>query len=422
MANPSTQNKRKIINDPVFGFITLQSDYIFDLLEHPYFQRLRRIKQLGLSHMVYPGANHTRFEHALGALGLVRSSIDILRQKGVSIEDEEAEAVAQAILLHDIGHGPFSHALERTLVEGTHHEELSLLMMNQLNQQYSGALTLAIEIFRNRHPKKFLHQLMASQLDMDRLDYLRRDSFYSGVVEGLVGSDRIIKMLNVKDDTLVVDIKGIYSIEKFLIARRLMYWQVYLHKTVIAAEQLLIRILKRARELALNGIELFGPPQLQWLLTNQLFEGWQAEDYFRDTLIAQFVQLDDSDIISSIKVWCHHPDRILNHLSNALIKRKLFKIKISEQQISEQILSDIRQLAMKQFSLNMEEIDYLVFTGSITNSAYESGTDDILILQKNGETQNICQASDIDLKAFSKTVTKHFLCYPKELEIKDFYF
>lgn len=415
-------NKRKIINDPVFGFITLQSELIFDLIEHPYFQRLRRIKQLGLSHLVFPGANHTRFEHTIGALGLMRAAIDTLRNKGVSIEPVEAEAVVQAILLHDIGHGPFSHALEHTLVEGTHHEELSLLLMTDLNNQFSGSLTTAIEIFQNRYPKQFLHQLVASQLDMDRLDYLRRDSFYSGVVEGSVGSDRIIKMLNVENDHLVIDAKGIYSIEKFLIARRLMYWQVYLHKTVIAAEQLLIRILKRAKELALNGIDVFGPPQLQWFLQNPLLTSWQNNGEFTRTLIQNFVELDDTDIIASIKVWCSHPDRILRFLSTALINRKLFRIRMSNEPFPDEWIDKVKLLAMRQFLMNREEIDYLVFAGSISNSAYETGTADIFVLQKDGATKKIEEASDIDLSAFSKPVTKHFLCFPKELEINDFYF
>jgi uncharacterized protein len=413
-------NKRKIINDPVFGFITLQSECIFDLIEHPYFQRLRRIKQLGLSHLVYPGANHTRFEHALGALGLMRSAIDVLRSKGVEISFDEAEAVSQAILLHDIGHGPFSHALEHTLVDGIHHEDLSLMLMDELNLSFDCNLDMAISIFQNQYPKQFLHQLVSSQLDMDRLDYLRRDSFYSGVIEGSVGSDRIIKMLNVKNDHLVIDIKGIYSAEKFLIARRLMYWQVYLHKTVIVAEQLLIKILQRAKELALAGFELYGPPQLQWFLRNPLVSGWQKDVRFSKTLIENFVLLDDTDIISSVKVWCNHPDRILNKLSNAVIARKLFKIVLSETPFPEQQITFVRNKAMRQFGMNSEEIPYIVFEGSISNNAYETGSSEILVLQKDNATKNIGEASDIDLYAFSKAVTKHFLCYPKELELNDF--
>lgn len=406
-------NKRKIINDPVFGFISLQSECIFDLIEHPYFQRLRRIKQLGLSYLVYPGANHTRFEHALGALALMRSAIDVLRQKDIDISKEEAEAVSQAILLHDIGHGPFSHAMEHTLVEGTCHEDFSLMLMDRLNKQFSGKLSMAIDIFQNRYHKKFLHQLVSSQVDMDRLDYLRRDSFYSGVVEGSIGSDRIIKMLNVCDDTLVVDMKGIYSIEKFLIARRLMYWQVYMHKTVISAERMLMRILKRAKELVMAGFDLFAPPKLQWFLSHEIPSDWQSNSEFSNELLENYIGIDDTDIISSIKVWCNHPDRILSFLANALMDRRLFKVIISEDEISEEKLHEERQKAMKRFGMNVEEIGYLVFTGAIANNAYLIGHDDILILQKNGTVQKIGQASDIELNVLSKTVTKHFICYPK---------
>ena len=288
-------NKKKIINDPVFGFITIQSELIFDLIEHPYFQRLRRIKQLGLSCIVFPGANHTRFEHAIGAVFLMRSAITDMRIKGVKITDDEAEAVTVAILLHDIGHGPFSHALEYSIVEGLVHEDISVLLMEDLNRQFEGRLAMAIQIFKDEYPKKFLHQLVASQLDVDRLDYLRRDSFFTGVIEGVIGSDRIIRMLNVRNDELVVEAKGIYSIEKFLIARRLMYWQVYLHKTVLSAEFLLVNVLKRAKALALRGVDLFATPSLEVFLKDKitLDQLKQGETRMGRTLLAVFAGLED---------------------------------------------------------------------------------------------------------------------------------
>jgi HD superfamily phosphohydrolase len=328
-------NKKKIINDPVFGFINIRSELVFDLIEHPYFQRLRRIKQLGLSCMVYPGANHTRFEHALGALHLMRSALAILKLKGQEISDEEADAVSVAILLHDIGHGPFSHVLEYTLVPDVPHERISLLLMEELNRQFGGKLELAIRIFTDRYHRHFLHQLVSSQLDMDRLDYLSRDSFFSGVSEGVISAERIIKMLNVKNDELVVEYKGIYSVENFLIARRLMYWQVYLHKTVLSAEYLLINVLTRARELALAGTDLFATPVLKAFLQN----GIVLDDFIfnrpidgRDTL-ELFTQLDDNDIIASIKEWQNHPDIVLSYLARCIINRRLYKIKISKKPI-----------------------------------------------------------------------------------------
>jgi uncharacterized protein len=410
-------NKRKIINDPVLGFINLQSDIVFDLIEHPYFQRLRRIKQLGLSSLVYPGANHTRFEHTIGALHLMRSAIEILRLKGIEISQHEADSVCMAILLHDIGHGPFSHALENTLISGANHEQLSLIIMEELNREFEGKLNTAISIFKNEYPKKFLYQLVSGQLDMDRLDYLRRDSFFSGVIEGAIGSDRIIKMLNVKDDHLVVDIKGIYSTEKFLVSRRLMYWQVYLHKTVIAAEYQLIHLLKRAKALSKQGLEIYGPPQLQWLLALELPENWVNDEMLKKDMLSRFVELDDADIISSVKVWRHHPDTVLALLADSIINRKVFRIQLSQTQVTDEQLASTRKKAMQHYGLTQEESEYLVFSGSITNSAYETNASNILILLKDGKTVDINSASDIDLQALSKTVTKHFLCYPKELEI-----
>jgi uncharacterized protein len=412
------KNKRKIINDPVFGFVNLQSEIIFDLIEHPYFQRLRRIKQLGLSCLVFPGANHTRFEHAIGSFHLMCSAIDVLRLKGIEISNEEADAVAIAILLHDIGHGPFSHALEFTVVSGITHEELSLILMEVLNFEFSNRLDLAICIFKDEYPKKFLHQLVSSQLDMDRLDYLRRDSFFSGVVEGTIGSDRIIKMLNVSSDKLVIDKKGIYSIEQFLIARRLMYWQVYLHKTVLSAEFLLINVLKRAKELVSRGVDVFGPPQLQWLLKHDFGQEDLSNSEYKSRLIENFVMLDDSDIISSIKIWCNHSDPVLSYLATSVTNRRLYKIKISDLPFSKEKIKNYKLIASKKYSIKETDLDYFVFHGNIINSAYESESENILILFNNGKVADIKEASDIDLAVLSKTVKKYYLCYPKDLDTK----
>ena len=416
MTNPSV-NKRKILNDPVYGFISLQSDIIFDLIEHRYFQRLRRIKQLGLSCLVYPGANHTRFEHALGALHLMRQAIDSLRLKNVEITYDEAEAVCIAILLHDIGHGPFSHALEHILVQGLTHETLSLMLMEQLNEAFQNKLDLAICIFKNEYSKTFLHQLVASQLDMDRMDYLRRDSFFSGVVEGTIGSDRIIKMLNVRDNQLVVDSKGIYSVEKFLLARRLMYWQVYLHKTVIVAEYMLILILKRAKQLVGKGYDLFAPEPLQWILQQHLCAEDLSIDDYKSKLIENFVAIDDTDILASIKAWCFHPDRVLSYLSNAVSNRKLLKIIVSDHPIPKSLVAETKRITKAQFQLKQNELEFFVFSGSMTNKIYESDSGKIKILMKNGAIVDLENASDIDFKRVSKTASKYFLCYPKELEL-----
>ncbi|MBP7563574.1 MAG: HD domain-containing protein [Candidatus Cloacimonetes bacterium] len=410
-------NKRKIINDPVFGFISIQSDLVYDIIEHPFIQRLRRIRQLGFSSLVFPGSNHTRFEHTLGAMHLMNSAIEALRMKGIEISEEEAEGAIIAILLHDIGHGPFSHALEFSLVSGFDHETFSLIMMEQMNLEFNNKLSTALAIFKNEYHKKFLHQLVSSQLDVDRLDYLRRDSFYSGVVEGNIGSDRIIKMLNVKGDKLVVEKKAIYSIEKFLIARRLMYWQVYLHKTVIAAEYLLIKILKRAKQICARGNDLYCPPHLKWFLENEPSSEDIHNENIRNELIRNFVLLDDTDIISSVKVWCNYPDPVLFFLSNSIINRKLFKIKISENEFSDEKTDQLKLKAIKHFSIREEDVDYFVFSDVISNSAYESGSENILILSGNGSILDFRKASDINLDALTKTVKKHFICYPKELDI-----
>ena len=413
------QNKRKIINDPVFGFISIQSEIVFDLIEHPYFQRLRRIKQLGLSSLVFPGANHTRFEHALGALYLMRQAIAALKLKSVKISEEEAEAVAIAILLHDIGHGPFSHVLENTIVE-INHEEISHFLMDDLNNQLGGRLGLALEIFGNRYHKKFLHQLVSSQLDMDRLDYLSRDSFFTGVTEGMVSSDRIIKMLNVRHGNLVVEVKGIYSVEKFLIARRLMYWQVYLHKTVVAAEFLLISVLRRARELCRKGVELFASPHLRIFLSGK----FTPEDFKKNILVTGipvleiFARLDDSDIMSAINNWQFNSDRVLASLSKNIIRRQLFRVKFSDKSFSIHEFEMIKTKIQNHFSFNPDEAAYFLISGEISNNAYNKDSDRINILLKNEKIVEIRAASDINLSALTHTVRKYFVCFPKELDIK----
>ncbi len=421
----STSNKKKIINDPVYGFIKISGDVHYDLIEHPYFQRLRRIKQLGLTHFVYPGANHTRFQHALGAYHLMGMAIQVLRSKGIGITPEEEEAALSAILLHDIGHGPFSHTLEESIIHDLDHEELSLLFMHALNREFGGRLDLTIEIFTGGYTKQFLHQLIAGQLDMDRLDYLKRDSFFTGVTEGVIGSDRIVRMLNVVDDKLVVDHKGIYSIEKFLIARRLMYWQVYLHKTVLSSEVLLLNILRRARQLASEGRELFTTPALGRFL----YEPVSRKDFFKDASsrtrpeitpgiiqnLEAFAGLDDNDIIASAKVWAGHDDKVLSILSNNLVNRKLYRIEIRNGAFDPVYINDVRNSVGKHYGLNENDLEYLVYSGSISNNAYRSEDEQIQILFHGGVLKDITQASDmLDVSVLSRTVKKYFLCYPKD--------
>lgn len=407
---PST-NKLKIINDPVYGFIKIPFDLIYDLIEHPWFQRLRRIRQLGLTHFVYPGANHTRFQHAVGAMHLMGQAIAIIRSKGHQITEEEARAVTIAILLHDIGHGPFSHSLEQSLIRHTSHETLSEIFMERLNEEFGGALELAIQVFKNRYFKKFLHQLVSSQLDMDRLDYLKRDSFFTGVTEGVIGSDRIIKMLNVWNDQLVVDEKGIYSIEKFLIARRLMYWQVYLHRTVVSSEQVLIMMLKRAQQLAASHMTLFATPALSFFLK-------EAPGTFNPSdapvLLDHFSALDDYDILASAKVWCNHPDQVLSLLARGLVNRKLLSVELDNQPFAESYVDDLRKQVAAHLSISPEEAGYLVISDSVSNFAYSDMDDRISILDKQGHTRDIAEASDmLNISVLSKTVRKYFLCYPK---------
>ncbi len=411
------KNKRKIINDPVYGFISIPGDFVFDLIEHPWFQRLRNIKQLGLTNYVYPGANHTRFQHGLGALHLMDMAIDTLRSKGAEISPEEEEATYIAILLHDIGHGPFSHSLENSIISGITHEDLSLLLMKKLNEEYAGKLDLAIQIFLGSYKRRFLHELISGQMDMDRLDYLRRDCFFTGVIEGSVGSDRIIRMLNVVDDTLVVDEKGIYSLEKFLIARRLMYWQVYMHKTVIACESLIINLLKRAKELADGGIDLYTTPALRFFLYNRIGRADLDSDiHFTPALIAaNFTRLDDSDILVSAKYWADHSDKILSDLSRRLCQRDLFAIELQDSPFPVEKVNELKARAAHLMMVGNEFQDYYVFTNSISNMAYTPDATEVKILLKNGKTEDISAVSDMfDHRFLSERITKYFLCYPKE--------
>ena len=408
-------NKKKIINDPVYGFITIPSELVFDLIQHRYVQRLRYIKQLGMTHLVYPGALHTRFHHAIGAMHLMSLAVDTIRSKGQAISQQEEEAVTIAILLHDIGHGPFSHALEHTIVEGASHEHISKLLIDNLNREFGGKLGLTLEIFNNRYHKKFLHQLVSGQLDIDRMDYLNRDSFFTGVSEGVISFDRIIKMLDVVDDQLVVEEKGIYSIEQFLIARRLMYWQVYLHKTVIAAEQMLVKILERAKELSVDGRKLFASPCFAYFLTNSI----SREDFRNNPRnLELFTKLDDNDIFTSIKVWADDEDLILSTLCTHLIERNLYKVEITNDPPSLEKINDLAENATDEFEIEDDDTSYFVFTDTIRNNAYSVGDGNIKILMKDGSIQDITTASDnSNLEALVRTVQKFILCYIKEVKL-----
>ena len=412
-------NKRKIVNDPVHGFINIPGELLFDLMEHPYFQRLRRIKQLGLTHFVYPGATHTRFQHALGAVYLMEQAIAVIRSKGKEITDAEAEAVTIAILLHDIGHGPFSHALESGIIEHINHETISSVIMDRLNDVFEGRLTLALDIFRNQYHKKFLRQLVSSQLDMDRLDYLKRDSFYTGVTEGVIGSDRIIKMLDVLDDELVVEAKGIYSIEKFLIARRLMYWQVYLHKSVLSAELLLVMLLRRAKELAMKGEKLFATPALAFFLYNRfpenLAQNTTADEW--DNIIDHFTRLDDDDILVSAKVWCDHPDGVLSRLCQNIVNRNLYRIKLQNTPFEQREIDELKSRVCMKYNITTADAGYFVISESISNHTYNISDERIRIIFKDGTSKDITEASDmLNLTVLSREVRKYFLCYPKDLD------
>lgn len=410
-------NKRKIINDPIYGFINIPGDFVFDLIEHPWFQRMRNIKQLGLTSLVYPGANHSRFQHGLGALHLMGMAIDTLRSKGIVISIKEEEATLIAILLHDIGHGPFSHALESSIITGITHEDISLLLMRILNKAYSGKLDLAIEIFRGIYHRRFLHELISGQIDMDRLDYLRRDSFFTGVIEGSVGSDRIIRMLNVIDDSLVIEEKGIYSLEKFLIARRLMYWQVYMHKTVLSSESLLVMMLKRAKELANEGVDLYATPALKFFLNNKICcEDLILERSFTPGLIAgNFTRLDDTDILVSAKYWSDNSDQVLADLSGRIMRRDLLAVELQNDPFPLDRVNELRKQVGDLLRVSNGKEDYFVFTSSISNLAYTPDAPEVKILLKNGKTADISAVSEMfDHRLLSERVTKYFLCYPKE--------
>ncbi len=400
---------RKIIIDPVFGFIDIPRGLLNDIVRHPLLQRLCRIRQLGLSSVVYPGAQHTRFQHSLGAFYLMGQAIDQLTAKGNFIFDSEAEAVRAAILLHDIGHGPFSHVLEDTIVQGVSHEEISELLMERMNREMNGQLTLAIRIFKDAYPKRFLHQLVSGQLDMDRMDYLMRDSFYTGVSEGRIGSARIIKMLNVKDDRLVVDAKGIYSIENFLTARRQMYWQVYLHKTSVAYEEMLVGALLRARELARQGVELFASPALRFFLYNET----SREVFMHDpACLENYIRLDDNDIWTSLKVWCGHPDKVLSTLSRGMVDRRLFKVEISTEPVSKERVAALTRQIGEALHIPLAEAASFVTTPSIERNMYDPADDSIGILYGDGSVKDIAEASDmLNIALLSKKVKKYYLCY-----------
>ena len=406
----TTSKKLKIFNDPIYGFITIPNRQVFDLIAHPYFQRLRRISQMGLSYLVYPGAQHTRFHHALGCMHLMQQAIQVLRFKGVGITKEEENGLYCAILLHDIGHGPFSHAMEHSIVESANHEYISLQFMQELNHIFNGSLTLAISIFRGEYEKSFLNQLVSSQLDMDRLDYLKRDSFYTGVAEGNINAERLITMLNVVDGILVVEEKGIYSVEKFLMARRFMYWQVYLHKTGIVAEQLLIRILKRAKEILAEKQELECSRPLRFFMENKI-----DHKEFDSKVLKIFAQLDDVDVWGAIKSWQTHADFVLAHLCTMLINRQLLKVKLRDRPADKSKFEKRFKEFKEKHDLTDREASYFVFTGKIENTAYTQNRQNINILKKSGKLIDVAKASDqLNLKALSKTVTKYYICYPKD--------
>ena len=404
-------NKLKILNDPIYGFITIPNPLLYDLIQHPYFQRLRRISQMGMSYLVYPGAHHTRFHHALGCMHIMQKAIEVLRFKGVSISSKEENALYIAIVLHDIGHGPFSHAMEHSIVENVNHEAISLLFMNKLNEEFDGQLALAIQIFKGEYHRKFMLQLISSQLDMDRMDYLKRDSFYTGVAEGNINSDRLIQMMNVVDDVLVIEEKGIYSVEKFLMARRLMYWQAYLHKTSLVEETILTKVLKRAKDLTQKGIVLPASEALQFFMKNKV----ELND-FSHSVLHQFSQLDDYDVVGALKAWQYHDDFILSSLSKMIINRDLLKIKLSSEKFSADEIQKLMEQFSKESDISPQDVHYFIFKGKIKNQAYSKDAEPIRIWKKDKTIEDVAEASDqLNLKALSKPVTKYYLCYPKQL-------
>lgn len=404
-------NDSKIISDPVFGFIKIPKGLLYDIVKHPLMQRLNRINQLGLASVVYPGARHTRFQHSLGTFHLMSEAVSSLQQKGVFIFDSEAEAVEAAILMHDIGHGPFSHVLENTLIKGISHEEISLMMMEQINHDLGGQLNLAISIFKDEYPKKIFHQLISSQLDMDRLDYLRRDSFFTGVTEGNIGSARIIKMLNVENDHLVVESKGIYSIENYLTSRRLMYWQVYLHKTAVAYEKVLVNTLTRAKHLAAIGKEIFAPPALRYFLYNDVNADWFVQ---HEEALAMYRELDDSDIWSSLKVWKHSDDKILSTLASDMLDRHVFKVEVHDEPVSEERIRELEVYIADKMGIPPEDAHYMMSIDTIQKDMYDTDEDRIAILYKDGTIKDISEASEIlNVQLLSKKIRKYYLCYQR---------
>ena len=404
-------NDAKIINDPVFGFIKIPQGLLYDIVRHPLFQRLNRINQLGLASVVYPGARHTRFQHSLGAFHLMSEAILSLQQKGHFIFDSEAEAVEAAILMHDIGHGPFSHVLENTLISGISHEEISLMMMEQINSDLGGLLNLAISIFKDEYPKRFLHQLISSQLDMDRLDYLRRDSFFTGVTEGNIGSARIIKMLNVVDDRLVVEQKGIYSLENYLTTRRLMYWQVYLHKTAVGYEKVLVNMLTRAKDLARQGTHVFASPALAYFIDNDVDAAWFAS---HPEALQMYEELDDSDIWSAMKAWKHHNDRILSTLATDMLDRRIFKVEVHEEPIAPERIDELQTMIASQMGIDKADAHYLMSINKIQKDMYSVDDDSIDILYKDGTIKDISEASELlNVQLLSKKIRKYYLCYQR---------
>ena len=407
----SVVKEAKIINDPVFGFIKIPRGLLYGIVEHPLFQRLNRINQLGLASVVYPGARHTRFQHSLGAFHLMSEAVLSLQQKGIFIFDTEAEAVQAAILMHDIGHGPFSHVLENTLIHGISHEDISLMMMEEINNHFNGQLNLAISIFKGDYPKNFLHQLISSQLDMDRLDYLRRDSFYTGVTEGNIGSARIIKMLNVVNDTLVVDQKGIYSLENYLTTRRLMYWQVYLHRTCVAYEKVLVNMLTRAKDLIRMGQEVFASPALHYFLSNDVDAEWFA---MHTETLTNYEELDDSDIWSAMKAWKHHEDKILSTLATDMLDRNIFKVEVHEEPITKERIEELKETIAWNMGIPLEDAHYMMSVNTISKDMYNVDDDSIGILYKNDEIRDISEASELlNVQLLSKKIRKYYLCYQR---------
>lgn len=407
-----TNNKLKIINDPIYGFISIPHPFLYDLMEHPYFQRLRRINQMGLSSLVYPGATHTRFHHALGCMHMMQKAVHVLKFKQVNISEEEELALYIAILLHDIGHGPFSHAMEHSIVDEVHHEEISLAFMQELNREFDGKLSLAIQIFKGEYHRKFMLQLISSQLDMDRMDYLKRDSFYSGVAEGNINSERLVQMINVHEDYLVVEEKGIYSVEKFLVARRLMYWQCYLHKTGVVAEMILTKILKRAKELTQQGVVLWCSDALSFFLKNSIHK-----EIFDKEILDRFTLLDDSDILGALKNWQFHEDLVLSTLSSSIINRKLFHIQKVSKDTQEAQIGCFQQKWIQKNAASNDLVDYFVFGVKLKNQAYDKNAEPIRILLKNNTVKDVLDASDqLHLKALSEPVMKYFICYPKSIQ------